>query len=140
MINNELYDITGMTCSACSSRVEKGIAKLEGVSEISVNLLKNNMSVTYDESMLDSADILQKVEKLGYGAFLHKQEKKQAATQPVDHAELEMKAMKKRLIVSMIFTVPLFYIAMGEMAGWPLPGFLKGMENAMIYAFTQFLL
>ena len=52
MINNELYDITGMTCSACSSRVEKGIAKLEGVSEISVNLLKNNMSVTYDRHIV----------------------------------------------------------------------------------------
>ncbi len=140
MINNELYDITGMTCSACSSRVEKGIAKLEGVSEISVNLLKNSMSVTYDESMLGSADIMQKVEKLGYGVFLHKQEKKQEASQPVDNAELEMQAMKKRLIISLIFTIPLFYIAMGEMAGWPLPGFLKGMENAMIYAFTQFLL
>lgn len=142
-MTKELFDITGMTCSACSARVEKGVSKMEGVGEVSVNLLKNSMTVAYDESVLDTRQIVDTVEKIGYGAVPHKQSAKKATTageKPVDTAALEMQQLKKRLIVSLIFTVPLFYIAMGEMAGWLMPAFLTGMENAMIYAFTQFLL
>ena len=139
-MEKKLFDITGMTCSACSTRVERGISRLEGIKEVSVNLLTNSMSVTFDESVLDAGKIIGKVEDIGYGAAIHIQAAKKEETKPADTSTPEMRKMKKRLLVSLIFTVPLFYIAMGEMAGWPLPGFLTGMENAMIYAFTQFLL
>ena len=139
-MEKKLFDITGMTCSACSTRVERGISRLEGIKEVSVNLLTNSMSVIFDESVLDAGKIIGKVEDIGYGAAIHIQAAKKEETKPADTSTPEMRKMKKRLLVSLIFTVPLFYIAMGEMAGWPLPGFLTGMENAMIYAFTQFLL
>jgi len=139
-MEKKLFDITGMTCSACSTRVERGISRLEGIKEVSVNLLTNSMSVTFDESVLDAGKIIGKVEDIGYGAAIHIQAAKKEEAKPADTSTPEMRKMKKRLLVSLIFTVPLFYIAMGEMAGWPLPGFLTGMENAMIYAFTQFLL
>ena len=136
-----LFDITGMTCSACSARVEKGVSKLEGIGEVSVNLLKNSMSVSFDEATLSTGGIIARVEKLGYGAFLHHDAAaKQADDRPADPFGEELRKMRLRLIVSIIFMVPLFYISMGEMAGWPLPSFLTGMENAMVYAFTLFLL
>lgn len=140
-MKREKFDITGMTCSACSSRVERGIAKLDGVSEVSVNLLTNSMNVAYDESVIDARDIAGKVEDLGYGASLHKKEaEKETKRQGEDSAAIETRLMKTRLNVSAAFTAPLFYIAMGEMYGWPLPGFLTGMENVMVYALTQFML
>lgn len=143
-MQKEQFDITGMTCSACSARVEKSVAKLTGVQEVSVNLLKNSMVASYDETLLDARQIINAVEHAGYGAFPHQKSsqsggKKETAS-PVDTAQKEYQAMKKRLIVSMIFAVPLFYISMGHMMSWPLPGFLLGMENAMTFAFTQFLI
>lgn len=68
-MQKEQFDITGMTCSACSTRVEKSVAKLPGIKEVSVNLLKNSMVASYDESVLDTAGIVQAVEKAGYGAI-----------------------------------------------------------------------
>jgi cation transport ATPase len=102
-----LFDITGMHCSACSSRIEKVVGKQKGVEQISVNLLKNNMYVTFDEATISADDIIGKVEKLGFGASLHN-EKVQAKEKPVDTAAQEMHAMKQRLIWSAIFTLPLF--------------------------------
>jgi len=142
-MTKQIYDITGMTCSACSARVEKVVRRLEGVKQVQVNLLKNSMTVSYDEAALAPGQIVERVEKAGYGAAPRRtaaEKTVKAGEKPVDAADAEMKRMKTRLIVSLCFTVPLFYIAMGEMAGWPMPGFLAGMENAMIYAFTQFLL
>ena len=136
----ECFDITGMTCSACSTRVEKGVSKLNGIVEISVNLLKNSMTVTYDENIINTGDIIHKVEDIGYGASLHSVAAQGGSAKEGDTSNLEMEDMKRRLTVSLVFTLPLFYIAMGEMAGWPMPGFLRGMENVMVYAFTQFLL
>jgi len=142
-MKKELFDITGMTCSACAARVERVVLKLDGIHEVSVNLLKNNMTVSFDENVLSSDQIIKKVSGIGFGAALHKQtfEKEKTANdnQP-DSAAAEMHSMKKRLIVSLIFAVPLFFIAMGEMMGLQLPGFLIGTDNAMIFAFTQFLL
>ena len=135
-----LFDVTGMSCSACSARIEKVISKLEGISEVSVNLLKNSMSATYDESILDTGAIIERVEKLGYGAFVRRGVDEKTAEKPTDASAIEMQNMKKRLIVSFVFMIPLFYISMGEMAGWPLPSFLMGVENSMVYAFTLFLL
>lgn len=138
-MQKEIFDITGMTCAACSNRIEKGLSKVDGIDEVSVNLLKNSMALTYDKNVIDNNKIINIVEDIGYGASLHKEaEKKETSSKSV--AEIEMKNMKTRLIISFIFTIPLFYIAMGEMFNWPLPSFLTGMENAISFAFTQFLL
>lgn len=148
IMQKEQFDITGMTCSACSARIEKSVGKLPGIKEVSVNLLKNSMAASYDEAVLDAAEIVQAVEKIGYGAFpktsAAAQEKSstKARTKNLETrtAQAEYKQMKQRLLLSAIFTIPLFYISMGHMMGWPLPSFLLGMENAMSFAFTQFLL
>lgn len=135
-----------MTCSACSARIEKSVGKLPGIKEVSVNLLKNSMVASYDESVLDTAGIVQAVEKAGYGAIpkTSVQSKNRspasASKAEVSTAQAEYKQMKQRLLLSALFTIPLFYISMGHMMGWPLPGFLLGMENAISFAFTQFLL
>ena len=143
-MRKEQFDITGMTCSACSARVEKSVAKLDGVQEVAVNLLKNSMVASYDETILNTDQIVQAVVKSGYGAFPKAENKVQtkSGTQAPakDIAKEEYQNMKRRLIISMVFAIPLFYISMGHMMGWPLPGFLLGMENAMSFAFTQFLL
>ena len=139
------FDITGMTCAACSARVEKSVKKLPGIEQVSVNLLKNSMTASYDESQLSAQQIISAVEKAGYGAYVHEKAKKAAqpsasAASPTDAAQQASKKVKQRLIFSIIFTVPLFYLSMGHMMGWPLPGCFLGTENALTYAFTQFLL
>jgi len=149
-LRKEQFDITGMTCSACSARVEKSVAKLPGIQEVSVNLLKNSMVASYDEAALDTGQIIQAVEKAGYGAIPKAGQSKPAAERTaasvpagkpaVSTAQAEYAQMKRRLLLSAIFTIPLFYISMGHMMGWPLPGGLLGMENAITFAFTQFLL
>ena len=150
ILRKEQFDITGMTCSACSARVEKSVAKLSGIQEVSVNLLKNSMVASYDETALDTGQIVQAVEKAGYGAIPKAGQNKSAAAPAaasvpagkpaVSTAQAEYKQMKGRLLLSAIFTIPLFYISMGHMMGWPLPSGLLGMENAITFAFTQFLL
>ncbi|CUX18210.1 heavy metal translocating P-type ATPase [Clostridium sp. C105KSO13] len=143
-MQKEYYDITGMSCAACANRVEKSVAKLPGMDEVSVNLLKNSMMVSYDKSTMGTDEIVQAVEKAGYGASPKVEAdavKKQSAARPAaNEAQRQYKNMKKRLVLSLIFTIPLFYISMGHMFNWPLPAGLVGMENAMTFAFTQFLL
>lgn len=137
---NEKFDVTGMTCSACSSRVEKCVSKLEGVEEVSVNLLTNSMQVKYKDDAIDEGKIIAAVEKAGYGASVHQGNTKKKESIKVDAVEDAMHSMKHRLLVSFIFLIPLFYISMGHMMGLAIPAFLSGMENAIAYAFTQFLL
>ena len=139
----ENYHVTGMTCAACSARVEKAVSHLEGVQSCTVNLLKNSMSVEYDDAALSSGQIVAAVEKAGYGASLQQQaagKKAAQAVSPVDAAKQEYEAMRRRVVWSFVFTLPLFYISMGHMMGWPLPGFFLGTQNAMIYALTLLLL
>ena len=150
-MKKEKYDITGMSCSACSSRIEKDLSKLEGVDSVSVNLLTNSMNVSYDESTLTSGDIISSVEKSGYGAMVHDgndtvQNKKEDSVKK--DSEDEIKSMKNRFIISLIFLIPLMYIAMYHMfdgfLGFKTPDFIMhlfhGSENAIIFAFVQFLL
>ena len=203
-IEKTVFDVTGMTCSACSARIEKTVAKLEGACSVSVNLLTNRMSVEIDEKLLSTGKVIESVEKIGYGASIRSNplnagrsvsdgaasssavvsggavapggdewqtersgscdsaatDNGSAAGQTGrtggfygladaaagdSHETLspvmrEVRAIRNRFIFSLAFTLPLFYISMGEMIGWPLPGFLSGMENAMIYALTLFLL
>ncbi|WP_233554208.1 MULTISPECIES: heavy metal translocating P-type ATPase [Erysipelotrichaceae] len=140
-MKKDYFDITGMTCSACSARIEKNVSKLDGMKIVNVNLLKNSMSVEYDDQILTAADIVGRVEKTGYGAFLHNASTSTVNNKPKeDIALIEFQEMKKRLWISILFSVPLFYISMGHMFNWPLPEFLLGIPNVMNFAFTQFLL
>ena len=138
----EKYNVTGMTCAACQARVQKSVSNLTGVQECNVNLLKNSMVVTYDDKNVNSGQIIAAVEKAGYGASLQQVKGKSAvqAVSPVDTAKKEYEAMRRRVIWSFVFTIPLFYISMGHMLGWPLPGVFLGTENSMVYALTLFLL
>ena len=135
------FNVTGMTCAACSAHVEKSVRKLEGVAEVAVNLLGNNMTVDYDEKALSPQQIIQAVEQGGYGAYLPQTKGGGAPQQSaVEQAQAEIKQMKFRLVVSFVFMIPLFYLSMGHMMDWPLPSLFLGHENALIFAFTQFLL
>lgn len=132
------FDVTGMTCSACSAHVEKSVSKLEGVQCVNVNLLQNSMVVEYDDHALGTTDIIHAVESGGYGASVQGGNKTQEV--PKNVAAEEMHHMKRRLIASFCFLIPLFYISMGHMMGAPLPAILLGDENVMIFALTQLFL
>lgn len=132
------FDVTGMTCSACSAHVEKAVRSC-GVDGVSVNLLQNSMTVDYDASKLTSGAIIQAVEDAGYGASVHGMSETVRKDIP-NEGEKEAKATRFRLKVSIAFLIPLMYVSMGHMMGLPLPSFLHGTENALAFAFTQFLL
>lgn len=129
-----------MTCSACSSYIEKTLNKLDGVNSAEVSLLTNSMMVDYDDKALVSQNIIDSVVKAGYGASVHNTSKTEIKNVNVQDQNDELKQMKLRLIVSIIFLIPLLYISMGHMLGFPLPDFFKGTENSIAFAFTQFLL
>lgn len=136
------FQVTGMTCSACSATVERNVKKLEGVKEVTVNLLSNSMVVSYDEDKVNNQTIIDTVVKAGYQAALEQKnnQKKASATPNISPVEQDIKNMKFRLILSFVFLIPLMYISMGHMFGAPLPNFLTGNENALSFALTQFLL
>ncbi len=137
----QTFQVTGMTCSACSAHVEKAVSRMEGVSQVSVNLLSNSMQVNYDEARVTAEDIVAAVTASGYGASIpRKAGDKTAAPRREDAAAGELAEMKRRMVWSFAFLIPLFYISMGHMMGAPLPGGLTGMENAVAFAFTQLLL
>ena len=141
VVQKETFDITGMSCSACSSRVTKAVAALGGVTDVTVNLLKNTMLVSFDKDSLAVAEIEAAVTQAGYGAFLRKGgEGKFPRDTGASAALSELEEMKRRLAVSWLFSLPLVYIAMGHMVGLPLPAWLLGEANALAFALTQFLL
>ena len=135
----QIFDVTGMTCSACSAHVEKAVSKVEGVQQVNVNLLQNKMTVEF-EAPADEATIIKAVVDGGYGASVHQESSSAAApavkVQPVD----ESVGMKKRLIASFCFLIPLMYVSMGSMFGLPQPSILVGHENMLIFALTQMVL
>lgn len=173
-MKKERFDVTGMTCSACSSHVEKSVSKVEGVQKVSVNLLTNSMQVEFEENTADTDIIIKAVEDAGYGAAVkggthtgnggsERTGTGNGSTAPVqktfggkntaaeDVSSLQqknIKAMKKRLWISVIFLIPLMYVSMGHMIydslNLPMPPitmkFFHGNENSLVYAFTQFLL
>lgn len=151
-MKHETYQVTGMSCSACSSRVEKAVSKLEGIEKASVNLLTNSMQVDYDETILTGQAIIDAVVDAGYGASLAGGQAgtKGASPQasPANTAEQEVRQMKRRLLWSIVFLIPTVYIAMHHMLashlGIPVPSAISavfdGPENAISFAFAQFLL
>ncbi len=132
----EKFNVTGMTCSACSAHVEKSVKKLNGVKSVNVNLLQNNMHVDFDETAVSVDDIINAVVSGGYGASVavKKQENKH------NKIDNEISNMKFRLIVSLVCLVPLMYISMGHMWGWPFLNVFHGAENGITFALTQMLL
>ncbi len=141
-MKKEKFDITGMTCSACVAHVEKTVCKLEGVKTVNVNLFTNSMTVDFDDAHLDINTIKNSVENAGYKAQLHEvvTNSKSKATLKIDFVQQEQDEIKMSWWVSLTFLIPLLYISMGHLVGLPLPHFLHGNENALVSAFTQFLL
>ena len=133
----EKFNVTGMTCSACSAHVEKSVKKLDGVKSVSVNLLRGSMNVEFDENTASVNNIIDVVAAGGYGASVAgKIEEKNRNTK----AEDELSNMKLRLIVSVACLVPLMYISMGHMWHFPFLDIFHGVRNALAFAFTQLLL
>lgn len=130
------FKVTGMTCAACSSRVERVLNKMEGVTKAEVNLATEDLHIDYDDSKLNTQDIIGKIEKAGYGAYEVKEDTK------IDDTDKEdaINSLKKRFILSLFFAVPLLYISMGHMMGAPLPSIIDPMKNAMNFALIQLIL
>lgn len=130
----EHFDITGMSCAACSSRVEKAVGSLEGVQECTVNLLTNSMIV---EGRATREEITAAVKKAGYGVVEKPEDKKKTTGE--DTTDKEVKKLRKRLVVSLVFLLVLMYFSMGHMMwNWPVPGFMGG--NHVMMGLLQMLL
>lgn len=129
------FNVTGMTCSACSAYVEKAVGKVAGVSNVVVNLLSNSMVVEFDENVTTIAMIEEAVAKGGYQASLEKSESK-----AIKSSTDELTVMKNRVKYSLLFLVLLMYVAMSTMFSYPMPIFLVGSSNAMVFVLTQIFL
>ena len=140
------FDVTGMSCAACSSRVEKAVKALAGTQNVAVNLLKNDMSLEMDETVLSAGDIEEAVRQAGYGVSVRQPVGKKAARKAQSASKdsngtlrRELAAARKRLYGSLFFCVLLMIVTMLPMAGVALPMF-EGTHNALAFAFTQLLL
>ena len=143
-MTTEKFDITGMTCSACSAFIEKSVNKLSGVDHADVNLLTNSMTASFNEKVLDENAIIAAVKEAGYGASVHAKAGPNSARAPASGkasvSSGQEENIRTRLVVSFVFSIPLVYIAMGHMLNWPFVSAFRGHENALIFALTQFLL
>ena len=145
-MKTEKYNVTGMTCAACQANVTRCVQKLDGVEDVNVSLLANQMTVSYDEHKLRPENIISAVEGAGYGASsmekaLEKDNGFRGEWQlRKKQAEDSRQSMKRRLIYSVVLLVPLMYIAMGSMLGLPVPGFFTGTQNVLVSALAQLLL
>ncbi|MBQ7508191.1 MAG: cation-translocating P-type ATPase, partial [Spirochaetales bacterium] len=125
----EQYNVTGMSCAACSARVEKAVSAVPGVTSCSVSLLTNSMGV---EGTADSAAIIKAVQDAGYGASVKGKAASNASSDDDMLADRETPRLRRRLFASLFFLVVLMYVSMGHMMwSWPLPSFLDGNHVAM---------
>ena len=147
------FDVGGMTCAACQAHVNRAVSKLDGVQSVAVNLLAGSMLVDYDPAQVTPDDICTAVDRAGYSASPVDAGTKAAANgsalarsgtahmeSPTKKLEAAASAMRTRLIVSIIFLIPLFYIGMGHMLGWPLPGVFTDHAHSMTLALTELVL
>lgn len=135
------FSVTGMSCAACSAAVEKAVGRLDGVESAQVNLLAKSMVCVYDESKTGADAVIAAVEKAGFGAAeLAERERTAEPKKEKAAAGDGFTAIRTRLWVSIVFLALLMYVSMGHMLGLPLPGFLHGTQNALPFAFLQFLL
>ena len=148
------FDVGGMTCAACQAHVDRAVSKLDGVQSVAVNLLAGSMMVDYDPAQVSPDDICTAVDRAGYSASLvstgtdaagssgNAQARSGAAhmESPTKKLEATASAMRTRLIISIIFLIPLFYIGMGHMLGWPLPSIFTDHIHSMTLALTELVL
>ena len=147
------FDVGGMTCAACQAHVDRAVSKLDGVQSVAVNLLAGSMLVDYDPAQVSPDDICTAVDRAGYSASPistgtdavqsgSAQTRSGAAhmESPTKKLEAAASAMRTRLIVSIVFLIPLFYIGMGHMLGWPLPGVFTDHTHSMTLALTELVL
>lgn len=148
------FDVGGMTCAACQAHVDRAVSKLDGVQSVAVNLLAGSMLVDYDPAQVSPDDICTAVDRAGYSASPvstgtdaansngNAQARSGAAhmESPTKKLEAAASAMRTRLIVSIVFLIPLFYIGMGHMLGWPLPGVFTDHTHSMTLALTELVL
>ena len=149
----EKFDVGGMTCAACQAHVDRAVSKLDGVQSVAVNLLAGSMLVDYDPAQVTPDGICTAVDRAGYSASLVNAGTKATASgsaqarsgaahmeSPTKKLEAAASAMRARLIISIIFLVPLFYIGMGHMLGWPLPSIFTDHTHSMTLALTELVL
>lgn len=148
------FDVGGMTCAACQAHVDRAVSKLDGVQSVAVNLLAGSMLVDYDPAQVSPDDICTAVDRAGYsaspvstgsgaaGSNSNAQARSGAAhmESPTKKLEAAASAMRTRLIISIAFLIPLFYIGMGHMLGWPLPGIFTDHTHSMTLALTELVL
>lgn len=147
------FDVGGMTCAACQAHVDRAVSKLDGVESVAVNLLAGSMMVDYDPAQVTPDDICTAVDRAGYSASpvsTGTDAAQSGSTQarsgaahmesPTKKLEAAASAMRTRLIVSIVFLIPLFYIGMGHMLGWPLPGIFTDHTHSMTLALTELVL
>ncbi len=147
------FDVDGMTCAACQAHVDRAVSKLDGVQSVAVNLLAGSMLVDYDPAQVSPDDICTAVDRAGYSASPvstgidasqngSTQARSGAAhmESPTKKLEAAASAMRTRLIISIVFLIPLFYIGMGHMLGWPLPGIFTDHTHSMTLALTELVL
>ena len=147
------FDVGGMTCAACQAHVDRAVSKLDGVQSVAVNLLAGSMLVDYDPEQVTPDDICTAVDRAGYSASpvsAGTEATPSGSTQarsgaahmesPTKKLEVAASAMRTRLIISIIFLIPLFYIGMGHMLGWPLPGIFTDHTHSMTLALTELVL
>ncbi len=146
---HEKFDVEGMTCASCQAHVERATRSCPGVSNVTVNLLSGSMTVDFDESATNAEDICAAVDRAGYhaapvqtpaGATASANTERAAKVSPTKKLEAAAAAMKTRLIVSIVFLAPLFYIGMGHMLGWPLPSVFTDHVHSMTLALTELVL
>ena len=148
---HENFDVGGMTCAACQAHVEKAVCKLDGVQSVAVNLLSGSMAVDFDETVLTDEQICDAVDRAGYSAAPQVAANTTDATpggavraakleSPTKKLEATARGMKTRLVASFIFWMPLFYIGMGHMLGWPVPTVFTDPAHAMTLALTELVL
>ena len=148
------FEVGGMTCAACQAHVDKAVRGLDGVSEVAVNLLSGSMAVDFDEESVSADDICRAVDRAGYSASpeggvagggagaapADAAGSGAALANPTKKLEATAKAMRRRLIVSVVFLIPLFYLGMGHMLGWPVPAVYADHTHSMTLALTELLL
>ncbi|SFT73001.1 Cu+-exporting ATPase [Selenomonas sp. GACV-9] len=148
-MKKEKFAVTGMTCSACSARVQRAVEKVAGTQAVSVNLLTNSMQLEYDETITSPAAIIAAVEKAGYGATCQSDKAAGSSAEPQARpAEAQAEALRRRLVLSLLFLLPVVAVSMHGMIfmalGMPVPSGIAavfdGPENAITFAFAQMLL
>lgn len=135
---SQKFDITGMTCSACTAAVERSVKKIPGVENVNVSLLTNSMNLDLGET--DPSVVIKAIEEAGYKAALHTKDGTKVKAERANPVEEERKRMEYRLRVSIVFLLPLFYISMGHMVGMPIPSWMEGANNGVTFAFMQMML